>query len=224
MLIKHLGNLDKKFSKTTSLFSDYRITTNTYRKAVDRNANINKNSRSKNLTIPKNQLINEKCNTIYSIRPSSTLNSMNCQDYINAKKKQSKTCSNFYPKINTKLRLRNFNTNEINNNNDTDKIINIINFSKITSIYDSKLSSSKNNNITKPTFRIKPKKINEFNSLEKYILKAHNQINEIKHEYKPNLGEFYINKQLKNYIKKSKNMIHAKDDLLELKKEIILKK
>ena len=221
MLIKHLGNLDKKFSKTASLFSDYRNTSNTYRKAVDRNANINKikKSKSKNLTIPKNQLINEKCNTIYSIRTSSTLNSMNYHDYKKAKNKQSKTCTNFYPKINTKLRLRNFQTNEINNNNDTDKFINIINFSKITSIYDSKLSSARNNNLAKPPFRIKPKKLNEFNSLEKYISKAHNQINEIKHEYKPNLGEFYINKQLKNYIKKSKNMIHAKDDLNILYKD-----
>ena len=223
MLIKHLGNLDKKLNKTTSLFSDYRNTSNSYRKAVDENVSINKikKSKSKNLTMPKNQLINEKCNTIYSIRTSSTLNSMNYQDFIIAKNKQSKTCSNFYPKLNTKLRLRNFKTNEINNknNNDNDKMINIINLSKITSIYDSKLSSARNNNVTKPPFRIKPKKINEFNSLEKYILKAHNQINEIKHEYKPNLGEFYINKQLKNYIKKSKNMIHAKDDLNILYKD-----
>ena len=185
MLIKHLGNLDKQFSKTASLFSDYRNTSNTYRKAVDRNANINKikKSKSKNLTIPKNQLINEKCNTIYSIRTSSTLNSMNYHDYKNAKNKQSKTCTNFYPKINTKLRLRNFQTNEINNNNDTDKFINIINFSKITSIYDSKLSSARNNNLAKPPFRIKPKKLNEFNSLEKYISKAHKCLNlELKKE------------------------------------------
>ena len=36
---------------------------------------------------------------------------------------------------------------------------------------------------------------------------------DIKREYKPNLVEFYINQQLKNYIKKSKTMLHVKDDL-----------
>ena len=59
-------------------------------------------------------------------------------------------------------------------------------------------------------------KLNEFNSLEKYILKAERNIKEVKYEYKPNLKEFYMNEELKSYINKSRTMIHAKNDLNSL--------
>ena len=211
MLIKHYGIKKNNFNKA-SLFTDYSKTSNNLKQNLGKyKINIEKD---KCLTFSKKNFLNQKCNTVYSMNVKTYKNPKknNNTDINNIKlvNKKSRTYSNFYYKKNNNNNVRTRNNN----------IINIINLSKISSLYGKRLYSTSNthNYALKPELPLKPKKT-EFNSLEKYILKATNRVNEIKHEYKPNLEEFYINKQLQNYITKSKSMIHAKDDLNILYKD-----
>ena len=191
------------------LFSDYSKTAMNFRlKPVK--ISLNKSKKSKTIFLD-NQINLPNNNTMNSKHAISNNNSIYNKEFIVTalKNDKSKTSSGFYHNKRKNLKIKS--DNIINNNN----IINIINYSKISSIYNSYNNSKISNTYTpKPKIKIKIiKKINEFNSLEKYILKAERTIKEMKHEYKPNLKEFYINKELKNYINKSKNIIHAKKDI-----------
>ena len=218
MLVKNIGIdcINKNIYKA-SINSNFNKTADNFR-AKPSKIYLNKNRKSKTVLIySKDQTsINPKINSIYTNKANSTINSTANNDMTTITSKNinpKNTYSQFYSRKNKKLQIK---TDDIISNND--KIINIINYSKISSLFNSYNNSNMTRYPTsKPKIKIKIiKKINEFNSLEKYILKADRNIKEIKHEYQPNLNEFYINKELKNYINKSKKMIKAKDDLNQL--------
>ena len=218
MLVKNIGiDFIKYNTYKTFLNSKFNKTSDNFREKPLK-IYLNKNRKSKTVFIySKDQnTINPKLNSIYTYKGNSTINSTTNNDITTITSKNinpKKTYSYFNSRKNKRLQIK---SDDIIYNND--KIINIINYSKISSLYNSYNNSNiKKNQISKPKIKIKIiKKINEFNSVEKYILKADKNIKEIKHEYKPNLNEFYINKELKNYINKSKKMIKAKDDLNQL--------
>ena len=224
MIVKNIENpfLIEEINKT-SIFSNYNKTTKNFRPKAFK-IKLNKNKKSKTVFINTDNLnnINTIKNTIKTNKTNSAFNSMlsnnNDLTLIASKNKNPKTCSNFYHKKNKKI---NINFDDIISKNT--HIINVINFSKISSLYNSYNNS--NNNTLNPKRDNKKNiinKINEFNSVEKYIIKADKNIKEIKHEYQPNLEEFYINKELKNYINKSKKMIRAKNDLNQLYRDSIM--
>ena len=101
------------------------------------------------------------------------------------------------------------------------KIINIINFSKISVMYNS-FDNSKGNNtfhFQQPlTNRNNNKKI-KFNDLEEYFNRKNKNIQQIRHEYKPDLKNFLINSTLRKYNKKSKEMNPIKNDINNLYKD-----
>ena len=218
MLVKNIGiDFIKYNTYKTFLNSKFNKTSDNFREKPLK-IYLNKNRKSKTVFIySKDQnTINPKLNSIYTYKGNSTINSTTNNDITTITSKNinpKKTYSYFNSRKNKRLQIK---SDDIIYNND--KIINIINYSKISSLYNSYNNSNiKKNQISKPKIKIKIiKKIHEFNSVEKYILKADKNIKEIKHEYKPNLNEFYINKELKNYINKSKKMIKAKDDLNQL--------
>lgn len=217
MIAKHLENpLLKEEINKNSIFSNYNKTAKNFR-AKPFKIKLNKAKKSKTVFLTTDELntINKNKNSINSIKANSAFNSIfsnnNDLTLIASKNNQPKTCSNFYNKKNKKI---NINLNDIIPNNT--HIINIINFTKISSLYK---SNNNSNIILNPKPEIKNNiinKIKEFNSVEKYIIKADKNINEIKHEYKPHLEEFYINKELKDYLNKSKKMIRAKNDINQL--------
>ena len=215
MLVKNIENpFSNEEINKTSLFSNYNKTTINFRIKPFK-IKLNKAKKSKTVFINTDNLNNLKTkkNINNSNKTNSEYNSIinNHKDLTltASKNLKPKTCSNFYHKKNNNLKFDDI----IPNNH---RIINIINYSKISSLYNTYNNSIATIN-SKPGLKIDIiKKINEFNSVEKYILKADKNIKEIKHEYRPNLEEFYINNQLRNYLKKSKNMIKAKDDLNKL--------
>ena len=175
-----------------------------------------KTKEPKNIFIINNNIINFQNPTINSVNLNNinTTFNTNEMDLIPQMNNFPKTCTNFFIDKN-RLKIKNEN-DKINNNKN---IINIINYSQISSIYNSSNYSHSIGRFTsKPKIKINQKKNNEFNSLEKYISKADKTIKEIKYEYQPNLKEFYINSSLKKYMLKSKVMTHAKNDLNELYK------
>lgn len=196
-------------SDKKSIFSYYTKNINYFRyKPIKKNINRPKNSNT--LVIYNSNNLNLRNITQKSNNTNSTVNSLKEMDIITSSNKHPKKLSNFYlKKKNKKLQI--YSDDSFNNKK---SIINIINYSKISSLYNSQTHPNNSRYcISKPEFKIKIKGKNEFNSLEKYMLKVDKNIKEIKREYKPNLTEFYINKELKNYINKSKTMMHVKDDL-----------
>ena len=100
-------------------------------------------------------------------------------------------------------------------------LINIINLSKISMLYKSidKSNGYKTFYIpnSKTTKNVNKKKA--FNNLEDYFRKKYNNIQPIKHEYKPNLQTFLINGNLKQFHKKSEKMMHIKNDINNIYKD-----
>lgn len=212
--IPNINNLNKK-----SNISSYYKNVNMFR-FKHLKTSINKPHKSFTLISLKNNNIKINPNNKTNYSTNSSFNFKKDFDII--LKKQQKTQSYFYSQQNRKMKIKlEDNTNTKNNiikkNKDNSNIINIINFSKISSFY--KTDNHLNNNsfsVSKPETKKKLKRNKEFNSIEKNILKIERNMKDIKREYKPNLREFYINNQLKNYIKKSSTMLHVKNDLNSL--------
>ena len=102
------------------------------------------------------------------------------------------------------------------------KLVNIINLSKLSMIYNSfyNLKENKTFLIQKPkTDKISNSdKNNKINYIEKYFAKKYEANQQIKREYQPDLKKFFINKALQQYNKKSGGMMHIKNDINNLYK------
>ena len=219
MMKNNQENELKQNDNKISLFSEYKKNFKLKSPIIK----LNKSKKSKTtfftdkfknyLKITNNYLNTSPINKNMTI--NNCINSNNNESTILATKNNTpKTCSNFFHKKKYNLTIR---TDGLMNNKNN--LINIINYSKLSSFFNDHIN--KNNNLRnytgKPETKIKlSRKLNEFNSLEKYIYKAEKNIKEVKYEYKPNLNQFYMNEQLKSYINKSKTMIHAKNDLNSL--------
>ena len=200
-----------------SLFSEYKSNFKIKQNIIK----LNKTKKSKTtfFTDKYKKNLNFKNNYITPLNnkyKNKTINSINNNEFTitSTKNNMPKTCLNFFHKKNPNLTIK---TDGFINNKDS--LINIINYSKISSFFNDHLKTKNDlrNYTAKPEMKAKfSNKLNEFNSLEKYILKAERNIKEVKYEYKPNLKEFYMNEELKSYINKSRTMIHAKNDLNSL--------
>ena len=200
-----------------SLFSEYKSNFKIKQNIIK----LNKTKKSKTtfFTDKYKKNLNFKNNYITPLNnkyKNKTINSINNNEFTisSTKNNMPKTCLNFFNKKNPNLTIK---TDGFINNKDS--LINIINYSKISSFFNDHLKTKNDlrNYTAKTEMKVKfSNKLNEFNSLEKYILKAERNIKEVKYEYKPNLKEFYMNEELKSYINKSRTMIHAKNDLNSL--------
>ena len=200
-----------------SLFSEYKSNFKSKQNIIK----LNKTKKSKTtfFTDKYKKNLNFKNNYITPLNnkyKNKTINSINNNEFTisSTKNNMPKTCLNFFNKKNPNLTIK---TDGFINNKDS--LINIINYSKISSFFNDHLKTKNDlrNYTAKTEMKVKfSNKLNEFNSLEKYILKAERNIKEVKYEYKPNLKEFYMNEELKSYINKSRTMIHAKNDLNSL--------
>lgn len=172
---------------------------------------------------------------------NTTMNSNNGSNLIiSSKKKPSfKSQINFFPKNifqikkvkeeqkkkeNEKEKLKNETAVKFRNKANIDyrkgKLINIINFSKLSNMYNSfdNLKDNKTNSFHKSLTNKNNNKMIKFNYLDQYFNKRYENMQQIK-QYKPNLTNFLINGTLKNYYEKSEKMNNCNNDLNKLYKD-----
>lgn len=198
---------DKKINTNNKFFKYQKIDIKTpkgYENITPQNSTINSNN-GNNLKISSikkinfNSQINFFPKNIFSIKKQKKGKEIIKEPIIIAKKEKNKENTNYK----------------------RGKLINIINLSKISTMYNF-FENYKGNNtflIQKPKTEKNISKKTKFNYLEEYF-KEKNIINQqIKHEYKPNLNNFLINGTLREFNKKSKEMKNLKSDLNNLYKD-----
>ena len=174
---------------------------------------------------------------IRNITPqNTTLNSNDISNLIihSTKKPMYKSQKNFFvSNISSLKTIKNFEKKEklinklIDSSNNTctnykkGKLINIINFSKISTFYNSFENSNEYKTLTiqrKKANKIANKKI-KFGYLEDYFSKNNKNNEPKKREYKPNLKYFFVNDTLEQYNKKSNTIRHSNNEITNIYKD-----
>ena len=169
---------------------------------------------------------------IRNITPqNTTLNSNDISNLIihSTKKPMYKSQKNFFvSNISSLKTIKNFEKKEklinklIDSSNNTctnykkGKLINIINFSKISTFYNSFENSNeyKTLNIQKKKVKKIANKIIKFGYLEDYFSKNNKNNEPKKREYEPNLKYFFVNDTLEQYNKKSNTIRHSNNEII----------
>ena len=108
-----------------------------------------------------------------------------------------------------------------NTNYKKENLINVINFSKISTFYNSFEKSKECKTLyiqKKRKNKIVNKKL-KFDFFEDYFSKKNGNKEQKKREYEPNLKNFFINGTLEQYNKKSDKIRHCKNDITNLYKD-----